>query len=126
MATNEHRPAWKTLLAFAIIYFVWGTTYLAIRVGVEEVPPLLLAALRFFIAGIVLYGWMIAQGERSPTPRQWISASFIAILIFVFDYGLHFWAEQRVPSGIAAVVMATIPVFIAVLEIIFLGTQKLS
>jgi drug/metabolite transporter (DMT)-like permease len=126
MEFHEHRPAWKTLLAFAIIYFVWGTTYLAIRVGVQEVPPLLLAAMRFFIAGGVLYGWMIAQGEPSPTTRQWISASSIAILIFVFDYGLLFWAEQRVPSGVAAVVMATIPVFIAVLEIVFLGTQKLT
>ncbi len=126
MESTEHRPPWKTLLAFGIIYFVWGTTYLAIRVGVQEVPPLLLAALRFFIAGIVLYGWTITQGEPLPTARQWISASFIAILIFVFDYGLLFWAEQRVPSGVAAVVMATIPVFIAVLEIIFLGTQRLS
>jgi drug/metabolite transporter (DMT)-like permease len=126
MESTEHRPAWKTLLAFAIIYFVWGTTYLAIRVGVQEVPPVLFAAMRFFIAGIVLYTWMIAKGEPSPAARQWISASFIAILIFVFDYGLLFWAEKRVPSGVAAVVMATIPVFIAVLEIIFLGTQRLS
>jgi len=51
-------PAWKTVLAFAIIYFVWGSTFLAIRVGVREVPPLLLASMRFSIAGIVLYGWM--------------------------------------------------------------------
>jgi len=126
METNAHRPAWKTLLAFAIIYFVWGTTYLAIRVGVQEVPPFLLAAMRFLISGVVLYVWMIAQGEPSPTARQWMSASLIAVLIFVFDYGLVFWAEQRVPSGVTAVLMATIPVFIAVLEIIFLRTQRLS
>jgi drug/metabolite transporter (DMT)-like permease len=126
METDVHRPAWKTLLAFAIIYFVWGTTYLAIRVGVQEVPPVLLAAMRFLISGVVLYVWMIAQGEPSPTARQWMSASLIAVLIFVFDYGLLFWAEQRVPSGVTAVMMATIPVFIAVLEIIFLGTQRLT
>jgi len=117
---------WKTLLAFAIIYFVWGSTYLAIRVGVREVPPLLLAAMRFLFAGLVLYGWMIAKGERSPTTREWKSASLLAILIFVFDYGLLFWAEQRVPSGIAAVVMATIPAFIAVAEIFVLRTQELT
>jgi len=117
---------WKTLLAFAIIYFVWGSTYLAIRVGVREVPPLLLAAMRFLFAGLALYGWMIAKGESSPTTREWKSASLLAILIFVFDYGLLFWAEQRVPSGIAAVVMATIPAFIAVAEIFVLRTQELT
>jgi drug/metabolite transporter (DMT)-like permease len=126
MESHEHRPAWKTLLAFAIIYFVWGTTYLAIRVGVEEVPPFLLAAMRFSIAGAVLYGWMIAHGERSPTVRQWMGASIIAIFIFVLDYGVLFWAEQRVPSGVTAVMMATIPVFIAFLEIMLLRTQRLS
>jgi drug/metabolite transporter (DMT)-like permease len=126
MDAKEHRPTWKTLLAFAIIYFVWGSTFLAIRVGVHEVPPLILASMRFFVAGVVLYGWMIAKGERSPTGRQWLSASLLALLIFVFDYGLLFWAEQRVPSGIAAVMMATIPVFIAISEIVLLHTQKFS
>jgi len=126
MQPDTHRPMWKTLLAFAIIYFVWGSTYLAIRVGVREVPPLLLAAMRFLFAGLALYGWMIAKGERSPTTREWKSASLLAILIFVFDYGLLFWAEQRVPSGIAAVVMATIPAFIAVAEIFVLRTQELT
>jgi drug/metabolite transporter (DMT)-like permease len=126
MEADTHRPAWKTLLAFAIIYFVWGSTYLAIRVGVSEVPPFLLAAMRFLVAGLVLYGWMIAQGEPSPTARQWTSVSFLAILIFVIDYGLVFWSEQRVASGIAAVMMATIPAFMALSEIIFLRTQKLT
>src|ERR1700675_2004224 len=126
MEAASHRPTWKTLLAFAIIYFVWGSTFLAIRVGVREVPPFLLAAMRFLVAGLVLYLWMIAQGERSPTARQWASASLLSVLIFVLDYGLLFWAEQRVPSGIAAVMMATIPVFMALSEIIFLRTQRLT
>lgn len=85
------------LLAFAIIYFVWGSTFLAIRIGVSEVPPFLLASLRF-----------------------------LAVLIFVLDYGLLFWAEQRVPSGIAAVILAMIPMFMALSEIIFLRTQRLT
>jgi drug/metabolite transporter (DMT)-like permease len=126
MESDARRPTWKTLLAFAIIYFVWGSTFLAIRVGVREVPPFLLAAMRFLVAGLVLYGWTIARGERSPSRRQWTSVSLLAILIFVFDYGLLFWAEQRVPSGIAAVMMATIPAFTALSEIIFLGTQRLT
>ena len=124
---TENRPAtWKTLLAFAIIYFVWGSTFFAIRVGVAEVPPLLLASMRFLVAGLVLYLWMLARGERSPTLRQWISASLLACLIFVLDYGLLFWSEQRVPSGIAAVMLATIPVFMALSEIIFLRTRRMT
>jgi drug/metabolite transporter (DMT)-like permease len=126
MEAQTRRTTWKTLLAFAIIYFVWGSTFLAIRVGVREVPPFLLAAMRFLVAGLVLYGWMISQGARSPRGRQWMSASLLAVLIFVLDYGLLFWAEQRVPSGIAAVMMATIPVFMALSEIIFLRTQRLT
>src|SRR5271155_1583710 len=126
MEDKAHRPPWKTLLAFAIIYFVWGSTFLAIRVGVREVPPFLCAGMRFLVAGLVLYGWMIARGERSPSRRQWMSALLLGLLIFVFDYGLLFWAEQRVPSGIAAVMMATIPAFMALSEIILLRTQRLT
>jgi len=126
METDGHRATWKTLLAFAIIYFVWGSTFLAIRVGVREVPPLILAAMRFFVAGVVLYVWMIARGERSPSVREWRSACLLGVVIFVLDYGLLFWAEQRVPSGIAAVMLATIPVFMALSEIIFLRTQTLT
>jgi drug/metabolite transporter (DMT)-like permease len=126
MQDANHRQPWKTLLAFAIIYFVWGSTFLAIRVGVHEVPPFLLAAMRFLVAGLVLYGWTLASGERSPTVRQWASVSLLAFLIFVLDYGLLFWAEQRVPSGLAAVMLATIPAFMALSEIIFLRTQKLT
>jgi drug/metabolite transporter (DMT)-like permease len=100
MSAPEHPPLWKTLLAFGFIYFVWGSTYLAIRVGVHEVPPLMFAAMRFFAAGAALYGWTMMRGERAPTTRQWISACILAVLIFVGDYGLLFWAEIRVPSGL--------------------------
>ncbi len=114
------------VLAFGIIYFVWGSTFLAIRVGVREVPPLLLASMRFFVAGVVLFGWMRLRGTPSPTRREWTSALLLAVCIFVVDYGLLFWAEQRVPSGIAAVMMATIPVFMVLSEILFLRTQRLT
>ncbi len=126
MQAKNPRPTWKTLSAFAIIYFVWGSTFLAIRIGVHEVSPLLFAAMRFLAAGIALYGWMIARGERSPNLHQWFSAFLLGFLIFVIDYGLLFWAEQRVPSGIAAVMLATIPAFMALSEIIILRTQRLT
>lgn len=126
MEATAHPPRWKTLLAFAIIYFVWGSTFLAIRVGVHEVPPLILASMRFFIAGAVLFVWMRLRGTPSPSGREWMSASLLALCIFVLDYGLLFWAEQRVPSGIAAVMLATIPVFMSLSEILFLRTQRLT
>jgi len=124
MEATSRPPTWKVLLAFGIIYFVWGSTFLAIRVGVREVPPLLLAGMRFFVAGIVLYAWMRARGVASPTTREWGAATLLAFLIFVIDYGCLFWAERRVPSGIAAVMMATIPAFMAVSEILILRTQR--
>src|ERR1700731_1340067 len=105
MESAARPKRWKILLAFAIIYLVWGSTFLAIRVGVREVPPLLLAAMRFLAAGGALYGWMRLKGTPPPARREWVSAGLLGGLIFVLDYGCLFWAEERVPSGIAAVVL---------------------
>jgi drug/metabolite transporter (DMT)-like permease len=126
MNASTHGPAWKTLLAFGIIYFVWGSTFYAIRVGVQEVPPFLLAGMRFLISGAALYGWTKLRGERRPSGREWGSVALLAFLIFVMDYGAVFWAEQRVASGLTAVMMATIPAFMALAEIFILRTQRLT
>jgi len=120
------RPRWKTLLAFGIIYFVWGSTFYAIRVGVHEVPPLLFAAVRFVTAGLLVCGWAMLAKQQRPRGREWTSLLVVSFLIFVVDYGLLFWAEQRVPSGIAALILATIPAFMAISEIAILRTQKLT
>lgn len=117
---------WKTLLAFGMIYFVWGSTYIFIRIGVTAVPPLLFAAVRFFTAGLVLVVWTAVCREPWPPAREWASICLLAALIFVGDYGLLFWAERSVPSGVAAVIMATIPLFMAMAEILLLGTQRLT
>ena len=126
MNQMEHGVRWKTLLAFAIIYFVWGSTFYFIRVGVQQFPPLLMAALRFLIAGGALVGWAASRGEKLPGARLWTSILTLAFLMFVVDYGLLFWAEQRVASGVAAVMMATIPAFMALAEIILLRTRRLT
>ncbi len=126
MQKKSEPAGWKVPLAFAVIYLVWGTTFLAIRVGVQEVPPFLLAAIRFLVAGVALCGWTLARGVRAPSGREWRSAFALAVLIFVLDYGLLFWAERRVPSGIAAVMMATIPAFMAMFEILLLRTRRLT
>jgi drug/metabolite transporter (DMT)-like permease len=120
------RPTWKVLLAFSLIYFVWGSTFLAVRVGVLAVPPLVFAALRFTTAGLILYSYMRIRGVAAPTLREWGGVTILSTLIFLIDYGCLFWAERTVPSGVAAVVLATIPVFMAFLEIVFLRTQKLT
>lgn len=117
---------WKRLLAFGIIYFVWGSTYIFIRWGVEEVPPLLFAAIRFFTAGLLVVAWMAAKRKAWPTKREWGSICLLAALIFVGDYGLLFWAEQKVASGVAGVMMATIPVFMAIAEILLLRTRRMT
>jgi drug/metabolite transporter (DMT)-like permease len=119
-------PSWKIFLAFAIIYIVWGSTYLAIRVGVREFPPFLMAGLRFTAAGVAMWAWMRVSGVPAPNRREWRGALLLGTLMFLIDYGCLFWAETRVPSGIAAVILAMIPVTITLLEIIFLRTQRLT
>jgi drug/metabolite transporter (DMT)-like permease len=126
MKAAGHDARWKLLLAYAVIYFVWGSTFFAIRVGVSEFPPLLMAALRFLAAGVALYAWVALRGERNPQGKQWASILLLAFLMFAVDYGLLFWAEQRVPSGLAAVMLATIPAFMALAEIALLRTQRLT
>ena len=105
MEAKIRPPAWKTLSAFAIIYFVWGSTFFAIRVGIHEVPPFLFAAIRFLIAGLALFSWMIARGERLPNLRQWLSVGLVALLIFVFDYllwmGMGKCADHQTTKGMA-------------------------
>jgi drug/metabolite transporter (DMT)-like permease len=125
--THTDRPArWKFLFAFAMIYFVWGSTYLAIRVGVHEMPPFLMAGLRFTAAGAAMFLWMRLSGTPSPTWLEWKGATLLGALMFLLDYACLFWAEQRIPSGIAAVILAMIPVCITLLEIIFLRTQAIT
>ncbi|HZM25821.1 MAG TPA: EamA family transporter [Gemmatimonadales bacterium] len=118
--------AWKKGLAYAVIYLVWGSTFLAIRICVQEVPPFLCASIRFLLAGALLWGWTLARRERQPRGRERLTTVVVAFLIFVLDYGLVFWAERKVPSGIAAVMLATIPLFMAISEILVLRERRLT
>jgi drug/metabolite transporter (DMT)-like permease len=101
--------------AFAAIYLVWGSTYLAIRYAVETFPPLLLMGVRHLVAGTVLYGWSRWRGVPSPTWREWVHPALIGTVLFVGGHGSLAWAEQRVPSGIAALLVATLPMWVVVL-----------
>lgn len=114
----------RVALAFFAIYILWGTTFFAIRMVVAEMPPLLAAGVRFFTAGILLFGFMYIRGETKPEPRQWRNLLVLALLMFVAEYGPLFWAEKYVPSGIASVLEATIPIFTLVLEMLVLRQQR--
>src|SRR5580658_2714772 len=114
----------RLIAAFFAIYFLWGTTFLAIRIAVQELPPLFAAGVRFLIAGVVLYGFMLVKGQASPTRTQWRNLACMAVLMFVVVYGMLFWAEKYVPSGIASVLEATIPILTLVIEMIVLRQQR--
>jgi len=104
------------LLAYAAIYFLWGASFLAIRVLVARVPPLLAAGVRFLTAGVILFLWSAMRGDPLPKLREWRSGVLLGVGMFACNYGPLFWAEQRVASGIAAIISALIPVWIAAFE----------
>jgi drug/metabolite transporter (DMT)-like permease len=103
--------------AWAAVCFFWGTTYLAIRVGLETMPPMLFAGTRFLTAGVVvlafMYGW---KGSRLPRGREWVDLSVVGLMLLGVGTGLVVWAEQWVPSGLAALLVATSPFWVAGLE----------
>ena len=103
-----------TLLAFACIYFVWGSTYLAIRYAVETIPPLFVAGFRHLIAGGLLFGWCWWRGLR-PVRQQWFASIVLAVLFFLIGHGTLHWAQQTLPSGMAAFLIATEPIFVAII-----------
>src|SRR6478672_5441729 len=116
--TNSQRKlpldSMKLALAFAAIYVIWGSTYLAIRYAVETIPPLVTAGIRHTIAGGVLLAWAFARGYR-PRREHWIGGLVLGALFFLIGHGSLHWAEQHVASGLAALLIATEPMFILVL-----------
>jgi drug/metabolite transporter (DMT)-like permease len=104
----------RLLAAFFAIYVIWGSTYLAIRVAVETIPPLATAGLRHLFAGVVLFFWARALQARI-TATEWRASLVVAALFFLIGHGTLHWAEQIVPSGIAALLVATEPLWIAIL-----------
>lgn len=99
--------------ALATIYIVWGSTYLAIHVAVQDIPPLLLAGTRFLTAGVLLYAATRWRGEAAPSRRAWTAASVVGLLMFVVSHGLLSWASQFVTSGTAALISSASPAWIA-------------
>jgi drug/metabolite transporter (DMT)-like permease len=115
----------KVILAFATVYVIWGSTYLAIRYAVETIPPFFMMGVRSLIAGSILYLWSIKKGDR--VRRQELpSLIILGILFFLFGHGLLAWAQKIVASGIAAVLIASDPLWIALIESFMMKDVRLG
>ena len=116
----------KLAAALATVYLVWGSTYLAIAVADRTLPPLLMLSVRFLIAGGLLYAWSAWRGDLAgerPGRRQWRAAALAGGLLLVVDTGGVAWAEQRVASGFTALIIATVPLFMALLDRLVFGVR---
>jgi drug/metabolite transporter (DMT)-like permease len=112
-------------IALAVVYVVWGSTYLAIRVAVETLPPFLMAGTRFLVAGALLTAWALWRTRGTPRPglAQWRAAFVVGGLLLLGGNGAVVWAEQRIPSGLAALLVATVPLWMAVIGRVGFGER---
>ena len=108
----------KIWLALLALYIVWGSTYLGIKFAIETIPPFFHAGVRFLISGIILVSWQRAAGHQLPTRKQWMSTAIIGSFLLLGGNGLVAWAEQFIPSGIAALIIASVPMFLVIGEAI--------
>ncbi|GAB1487821.1 drug/metabolite exporter YedA [Opitutaceae bacterium] len=114
------------IIAFATIYIVWGSTYLAIRVAVETMPPFAMAATRFLIAGTLMGSMLLLRGAAWPTARQWRDNVVVGLFLLLGGNGLVVWAEQFIPSGVAALLIGIGPLFIVLIEWVWPGGTRPS
>jgi len=114
----------KIWLALGAVYVIWGSTYLAIRFAVETIPPFLMVATRFLIAGAILYGFRRLRGDAPPSRVEWKAAAVVGILLLVGGNGIVVWAEQYIPSGITALIVGTAPVFMVLIDALRPGGQR--
>lgn len=106
----------KVWVALITLYIVWGSTYFGIKVAIETIPPFFHAGIRFLISGIILVIWQRAVGSTMPTRNQWIATFIIGNLLLLGGNGLVAWAEQTIPSGIAALIIGSVPLFLVIME----------
>ncbi|MCL4852415.1 MAG: EamA family transporter, partial [Bryobacteraceae bacterium] len=114
MPETKHAQ-WKLLAAFAAVYIVWGSTYLAIRYAIETIPPFLMAGSRFLLSGSVLLIWSIWRGAERPKWIHWRTALIMGAFMLLVGNGAVTWAEQRIVSGVAALLIASEPLWLVLL-----------
>jgi drug/metabolite transporter (DMT)-like permease len=113
---DERVPLLPLVAAFAAVYVIWGSTYLAIRFAIETMPPFLMAAVRFLVAGAVLYAWSRGKGAPAPARANWLAAAGVGGLMLLGGNGGVVWAEQRVDSGLASLIITTVPFWMVLLD----------
>jgi drug/metabolite transporter (DMT)-like permease len=113
---SETHSRSHVLAAFAAVYVVWGSTYLAIRYAVETIPPFLMGGARFVVSGLMLYAWARMRGAPRPTKIDWRDATIAGMLMLCFGNGAVGWAEQRLSSGVAALIVAVVPLWMVLLD----------
>jgi drug/metabolite transporter (DMT)-like permease len=116
----------KLILAFGATYFIWGSTYLAIKYAVETIPPFLMMGARSLIAGTILYAWSRYRGDQPVKKEHWPSLFIIGVAFFLVGHGLLAWAQKSVPSGLAALIVASEPMWIGLIEAFALRGFTLS
>jgi drug/metabolite transporter (DMT)-like permease len=114
----------KVLSAFLVIYVLWGSNFLAIRYAIETVPPFLLMGVRSMLAGLCLYLWARLRSADAPTLAHWRAAAVVGVLLFLGCHGLLAWAQGRVASGVAALGMATLPLWMTLLDWLWAGARR--
>jgi drug/metabolite transporter (DMT)-like permease len=113
---GRHSSKAQLWIAFAAVYVVWGSTYLAIKYAVQTIPPYVMGGSRFLVAGAILYLWARLRGSENPTRKQWRDAAVVGALLLCGGNGAVAWAEQRVPSGITALLVASVPLWMVVID----------
>lgn len=119
---DQAAPEWQIWAALVVVYIVWGSTYLAIRIVVETMPPLLSASVRHLLAGAILFAFIALRhgvGSLRLTRREWVSAGFVGFALLLGGNGLVMLGERDVPSGLAALIIAVVPLFVVVLRYMF-------
>ena len=116
MAAYKPSQRLKLLVAFFLIYFIWGSTYLAIRYAIETMPPFLMAGTRFLVAGCLMYGFLRLRGAASPSLEQWRKLSIVGVFMFLGGNGFVVWAEQYITSGLAALLVALLPLWLMLFD----------
>jgi drug/metabolite transporter (DMT)-like permease len=114
----------KVVAAFAAVYIVWGSTYVAILFAIETLPPFLMAAARFLVAGSLILLWSLRRLERRPSPAEWKAAAVVGGLLLLGGNGAVVWAEQTLPSSIAALLIAVTPAWMVLIDWLWHGSRR--
>jgi drug/metabolite transporter (DMT)-like permease len=123
VATNAKSQT-SIILALSAVYVFWGGTYLAMKIAIETIPPFIMGGTRFLTAGLLVYIWGIYKGQKPPEKSHWLYASLLGILMLLIGQGGIIWAQQYVPSGVAAIIFATVPLWMTLISWVCQGAQR--